>query len=68
MAKNTIEHDGIVTQKFSYEIKRSTTARDVARVACITNPVRKKMMQRKSLTRWWQQTLSSWQHPSIFTR
>ena len=63
-----LKKQDMTLKKFSYEIKRSTTARDVARVACITNPVRKKMMQRRSLTRWWQQTLSSWQHPSIFTR
>lgn len=55
-------------KRFSYEIKRLITARDAARVACIINLARKRMMPRRSLTRWWLQMLSSWQHPSISTR
>lgn len=54
-------------KRFSYEIKRLTTARDAARVACITSPAHKKMTPQKSLTRWWRQTLSSWQHLSMKT-
>lgn len=55
-------------KRFSYEIKRLITARDAARVACTINLARKRMMPRRSLTRWWLQMLSSWQHPSISTR
>ena len=55
-------------KRFSYEIKRLITARGAARVACIINPVRKKMMPQRLLIRWWQQMLSSWQHLSISTR
>ena len=55
-------------KRFSYEIKRLITARDAARVACIINLARKRMMPRRSLTRWWLQMLLSWRHPSISTR
>ena len=48
--------------------ERLITARDAARVACIINLARKRMMPQRSLTRWWLQMLSSWRHPSISTR
>ena len=59
---------GNEAEKIFLRDKKINYCTGAARVACIINPVRKKMMPQRLLIRWWQQMLSSWQHLSISTR